>query len=833
MTILDRRILPAAQAILVDGAGRATQPFYDFLRRLVDATSLTPELVADVQQLLQQMEQLQDGGFMPATSNVIGDDSIVSTGVLSNGVVTLKLQGDTSDQRSTWYYGTNSTNEKGWHRLYNALETGAGILKRNSGYIELGEVDDPADLPDSGNAGEAYWVRGEGNIEERGLWVWDADAGEWALDTEASGIVGFEIAEGDYGDISVSDEGATWTIDNNAVTNEKLRDSAALSVIGRASDSTGDPADIVASADKAVLHRDGDALSFSPIDHTYISDFAEAAQDAVGGILVNSADIEFTYDDSAGEISAELSSTVHASLALADSALQPGDNISELVNDANYVASGDNVSVLVNDAGYLVAADLAAVAFSGDYDDLANTPTIPPDVSSATFLTVSDETSTLANSRRLVAGSNVTLDTSTPGQIIINSSGGGGGGQVDEIVGTPDEIVVDNTDPTKPVLSLDPAVTSALGLALTAVQPGDLAAVATSGDYGDLANTPSLAAVATSGDYDDLINTPTIPPDISSATFITADDETATLANSLKLVAGSNVTFDTSTPGELKISASGGGGGGTVESVIGTTNEIDVDSSDPANPVVSLANAVKASLALADSAVQPGDLADVAFSGSYSDLSGTPTVPTAANPSASVGLTAVNGSASTFMRSDAAPALDQSISPTWTGFHTIARNTAAITSWRRIGATTDQGGWRWQIEASGALGLQTMNDAGEATNVFALRFTRNGTDVSVMSTDAPVLSVRGTPNPQFQAVNGTVICKVQALTDFGIVGTHSNHPLSLIVNNTTRVVIKSGGQVRFIPLTADPADAEDGDVYYNSSTNKLRLRAGGSWVDLN
>lgn len=43
-----------------------------------------------------------------------------------------------------------------------------------------------------------------------------------------------------------------------------------------------------------------------------------------------------------------------------------------------------------------------------------------------------------------------------------------------------------------------------------------------------------------------------------------------------------------------------------------------------------------------------------------------------ANPTASVGLTAVNGSASTFMRSDAAPALSQGISPTWTGNHTFA-----------------------------------------------------------------------------------------------------------------------------------------------------------------
>lgn len=45
---------------------------------------------------------------------------------------------------------------------------------------------------------------------------------------------------------------------------------------------------------------------------------------------------------------------------------------------------------------------------------------------------------------------------------------------------------------------------------------------------------------------------------------------------------------------------------------------------------------------------------------------------TAANPTASVGLAAVNGSATTFMRSDAAPALDVSISPTWTGTHTFS-----------------------------------------------------------------------------------------------------------------------------------------------------------------
>lgn len=42
-----------------------------------------------------------------------------------------------------------------------------------------------------------------------------------------------------------------------------------------------------------------------------------------------------------------------------------------------------------------------------------------------------------------------------------------------------------------------------------------------------------------------------------------------------------------------------------------------------------------------------------------------------ANPIASVGLTTVNGVATTAMRSDAAPALSQAITPVWTGLHTF------------------------------------------------------------------------------------------------------------------------------------------------------------------
>src|SRR5690606_30324073 len=74
---------------------------------------------------------------------------------------------------------------------------------------------------------------------------------------------------------------------------------------------------------------------------------------------------------------------------------------------------------------------------------------------------------------------------------ISSSASGGGGGQVDEVIGTAGQIDVDNSDPAKPVLSLHSNVLAALGLAGTAVQPGDLADVAFSGDYGDIINVPS------------------------------------------------------------------------------------------------------------------------------------------------------------------------------------------------------------------------------------------------------------------------------------------------------------------------------------------------------
>lgn len=52
-----------------------------------------------------------------------------------------------------------------------------------------------------------------------------------------------------------------------------------------------------------------------------------------------------------------------------------------------------------------------------------------------------------------------------------------------------------------------------------------------------------------------------------------------------------------------------------------------------------------------------------------------------ANPTALVGTAAINGAALTFMRSDAAPAINQAIVPTWTGAHSIITGTDGRKLW--------------------------------------------------------------------------------------------------------------------------------------------------------
>ena len=53
--------------------------------------------------------------------------------------------------------------------------------------------------------------------------------------------------------------------------------------------------------------------------------------------------------------------------------------------------------------------------------------------------------------------------------------------------------------------------------------------------------------------------------------------------------------------------------------------------------------------------------------------------------------------------------------------------------------------------------------------------------------------------------------------------------IRIYTGSTERVRVKSQGQMRFVPLASDPSGAEAGDVYYNSTTNKLKVYNGTAW----
>lgn len=144
-----------------------------------------------------------------------------------------------------------------------------------------------------------------------------------------------------------------------------------------------------------------------------------------------------------------------------------------------------------------------------------------------------------------------------------------------------------------------------------------------------------------------------------------------------------------------------------------------------------------------------GTSGQVLTSNGASDVTwSTVTVPAAANPTASVGLSAVNGSAATFMRSDAAPALSQSIAPTWTGQHLftngsnngslVAQGSRGIIGFFENDATADNGKWRINTDAE-SLRLELLNDALNSSAIM-MQFDRTGNTRDNISFTATTLT---------------------------------------------------------------------------------------------
>lgn len=184
----------------------------------------------------------------------------------------------------------------------------------------------------------------------------------------------------------------------------------------------------------------------------------------------------------------------------------------------------------------------------------------------------------------------------------------------------------------------------------TSVQPADLATVAESGNYEDLNNKPDLsvfaetsdlATVALTGSYADLSGTPTIPTATSDLTndsnFITRSEVPVkdVQVDGTSVVNAQGIAEISIPPtGVLDVEVNGSSvvdaqGVASIDlSGYATTQALTTGLATKQDTISDLAT-IRSGASAGASAVQPGDLATVAVTGSYADLTNTPSIPTA------------------------------------------------------------------------------------------------------------------------------------------------------------------------------------------------------------
>lgn len=161
------------------------------------------------------------------------------------------------------------------------------------------------------------------------------------------------------------------------------------------------------------------------------------------------------------------------------------------------------------------------------------------------------------------------------------------------------------------------------------------------------------------------------------------------------------------------------------------------------------------------------------------ELNATGAVAGPANPTALVGLVAVNGAAVTYMRSDAAPALDQGIAPTWTGNHIFSANqnqvVNAVPQWIFVENDAAADNQAWPIRVSGEqFTIGAMNDIGSVFTPW-VAVDRTGTVIDSIALASTALTWNGNPllstatafaNPTgtvgLAAVNGVAITAMRS-----------------------------------------------------------------------
>ena len=249
-------------------------------------------------------------------------------------------------------------------------------------------------------------------------------------DNSVAEISGGGIDDGDKGDITVSNSGGTFTIDNDVVTFAKMQNVSTSRLLGRTTSSSGDIEELTASAVRTLLNvADGATNVTNTNQLTNGAGFItatltnEEVQDIVGGMVTGNTEtgITVTYQDGDGTLdfvvgtlnqdttgNAATATALETARTIAGVSFDGSANISlnnnAITNGAGYITSVSNSNVN-SDAGIAISklGVLTANTLIGRRVDNGT----PQELTAAqvrTILNVADGATNVTNNNQLTNG---------------------------------------------------------------------------------------------------------------------------------------------------------------------------------------------------------------------------------------------------------------------------------------------------------------------------------------------------------------------------------------------------------------------------------------------
>jgi hypothetical protein len=235
----------------------------------------------------------------------------------------------------------------------------------------------------------------------------DASARLPAVDgSQLTNLPGGGITDGDKGDITVSNSGATWTIDNDTITLAKLAHMPTARVLGRTTAGTGTPELLTISGTGSV------AMTTSP---TFATPNLDTPSVLVGtNISGTAANLTAGLVSSIGSLTGDVTSSNRATT---------------LATVNSNVGSFTNASLTVNAKGLVTAASsgtAAVTSITGTANEITVTGTTTPTLSLPSALTFTGKTITGGTFNAAQLRADTTSDTAVTGESSTDGTGVGG-----------------------------------------------------------------------------------------------------------------------------------------------------------------------------------------------------------------------------------------------------------------------------------------------------------------------------------------------------------------------------------------------------------------------